>query len=123
MKGIVDDYNGNIGSTHGKIYLSQREIAQGQNGTLILEGLHISHNHAIHVAVKRLKREDYYKSLQYKMSMSILAHENINRCYDSEEYEEFVYLALERCTHNLNEMISDYKNLTGKRLKQAIRLV
>lgn len=123
MKGIVDDYNGNIGSTHGKIYLSQREIAQGQNGTLILEGLHISHNHAIHVAVKRLKREDYYKSLQYKMSMSIPAHENINRCYDSEEDEEFVYLALERCTHNLNEMISDNKNLTGERLMWAIRLV
>ncbi|XXG71217.1 hypothetical protein AAC387_Pa07g0521 [Persea americana] len=25
MKGIVDDYNGNIGSTHGKIYLFQKE--------------------------------------------------------------------------------------------------
>ncbi|KAJ4825500.1 hypothetical protein Tsubulata_035021 [Turnera subulata] len=86
----------------GKLLVSNREIAKGSNGTVVLEGNYDGRL----VAVKRLVKTHHDVAL--KEIQNLIAsdqHPNIVRWYGVEHDEHFVYLALERCTCSLNDLI------------------
>ncbi|KAF7130796.1 hypothetical protein RHSIM_Rhsim10G0194000 [Rhododendron simsii] len=90
------------GRTIGKLFVSNREIAKGSNGTIVLEGTH----EVRPVAVKRLVKA--YHDVADKEYQNLCVsdrHSNIVRLYGVEEDQHFVYLALERCTGSLNDLI------------------
>ncbi|CAN4121312.1 unnamed protein product [Withania somnifera] len=87
----------------GKLLVSNTEIAKGSNGTIVLEGIYDGRP----VAVKRLVQTHHEVAL--KEIQNLIAsdqHPNIVRWYGVEYDQDFVYLALERCTCNLYEFIS-----------------
>ncbi|KAF3970774.1 hypothetical protein CMV_005550 [Castanea mollissima] len=86
----------------GKLLVSNKEIAKGSNGTIVLEGIYDGRP----VAVKRLVKTHHDVAL--KEIQNLIAsdqHPNIVRWYGVEDDQNFVYLALERCTCNLNDFI------------------
>lgn len=86
----------------GKLLVSNKEIAKGSNGTIVLEGIYDSRP----VAVKRLVQTHHDVAL--KEIQNLIAsdqHPNIVRWYGVEYDQDFVYLALERCTCSLNDLI------------------
>lgn len=101
----------------GKILVSNKQIAKGSNGTIVLEGNHDGRS----VAVKRLVRAHHDVAL--KEIQNLIAsdqHPNIIRWFGVEFDQDFVYLSLERCTCSLFELISSYSDssqnqLIGKR--------
>ncbi|CAN4123115.1 unnamed protein product [Withania somnifera] len=87
----------------GKLLVSNTEIAKGSNGTIVLEGIYDGRP----VAVKRLVQTHHEVAL--KEIQNLIAsdqHPNIVRWYGVEYDQDFVYLALERCTCSLYEFIS-----------------
>lgn len=87
----------------GKLLVSNTEIAKGSNGTIVLEGIYDGRP----VAVKRLIQTHHEVAL--KEIQNLIAsdqHPNIVRWYGVEYDQDFVYLALERCTCSLYEFIS-----------------
>ncbi|KAG5529972.1 hypothetical protein RHGRI_030366 [Rhododendron griersonianum] len=90
------------GRTIGKVFVSNIEIAKGSNGTIVLEGTY----EVRPVAVKRLVKG--YHDVADKEYQNLCVsdrHSNIVRLYGVEEDQDFVYLALERCTGSLNDLI------------------
>jgi serine/threonine-protein kinase/endoribonuclease IRE1 len=86
----------------GKLLVSNKEIAKGSNGTVVLEGIYDGR----HVAVKRLVQTHHDVAL--KEIQNLIAsdqHPNIVRWYGVEYDQDFVYIALERCTCSLNDLI------------------
>ncbi|GMJ02791.1 ARABIDOPSIS THALIANA INOSITOL REQUIRING 1-1, inositol requiring 1-1 [Hibiscus trionum] len=86
----------------GKLIVSNKEIAKGSNGTIVLEGIYDSRP----VAVKRLVQTHHDVAL--KEIQNLIAsdqHPNIVRWYGVEYDQDFVYLSLERCTCSLNDLI------------------
>lgn len=86
----------------GKLLVSYKEIAKGSNGTVVLEGIYDGRP----VAVKRLVQTHHDVAL--KEIQNLIAsdqHPNIVRWYGVEYDQDFVYLALERCTCSLNDLI------------------
>ncbi|KAK4351776.1 hypothetical protein RND71_027294 [Anisodus tanguticus] len=91
----------------GKLLVSNTEIAKGSNGTIVLEGIYDGRP----VAVKRLVQTHHEVAL--KEIQNLIAsdqHPNIVRWYGVEYDQDFVYLALERCTCSLYEFISLVSN-------------
>lgn len=91
----------------GKLLVSNSEIAKGSNGTIVLEGIYDGRP----VAVKRLVQTHHEVAL--KEIQNLIAsdqHPNIVRWYGVEYDQDFVYLALERCTCSLYEFISSVSN-------------
>lgn len=91
----------------GKILVSNKQIAKGSNGTIVLEGNHDGRS----VAVKRLVRAHHDVAL--KEIQNLIAsdqHPNIIRWYGVEFDQDFVYLSLERCTCSLYDLISSYSD-------------
>ncbi|WOG99840.1 hypothetical protein DCAR_0519196 [Daucus carota subsp. sativus] len=91
----------------GKILISNKQIAKGSNGTVVLEGNHDGRS----VAVKRLVRTHHDVAL--KEIQNLIAsdqHPNIIRWYGVEFDQDFVYLSLERCTCSLYELITTYSD-------------
>ncbi|KAL2506013.1 Serine/threonine-protein kinase/endoribonuclease IRE1b [Abeliophyllum distichum] len=89
----------------GKFLVSDKEIAKGSNGTIVLEGFYDGRL----VAVKRLVRTHHDKALkEIRYLMASDHHPNILRYYGVENDQDFVYLALERCTCSLHDLISYY---------------
>ncbi|KAM7513975.1 hypothetical protein LguiA_003558 [Lonicera macranthoides] len=91
----------------GKLVVSNKEIAKGSNGTIILEGIYDGRP----VAVKRLVQTHHDVAL--KEIQNLIAsdqHPNIIRWYGVEYDQDFVYLALERCTCNLHGWILSYSD-------------
>ncbi|XP_048226917.1 serine/threonine-protein kinase/endoribonuclease IRE1b-like isoform X2 [Ricinus communis] len=89
----------------GKLIVSNKEIAKGSNGTVVLEGIYDGRS----VAVKRLVQTHHDVAL--KEIQNLIAsdqHPNIVRWYGVEYDQDFVYLALERCTCSLNDFIYVY---------------
>ncbi|KAG9441052.1 hypothetical protein H6P81_016906 [Aristolochia fimbriata] len=87
----------------GKLFVSNVEIAKGSNGTIVFEGVY---NHHRKVAVKRLilaHNDVAFKEIDHLILSD--RHPNIVRWYGVEQDLDFVYLALERCTCNLNDFI------------------
>ncbi|TYJ49045.1 hypothetical protein E1A91_A01G107500v1 [Gossypium mustelinum] len=86
----------------GKLLVSNKEIAKGSNGTIVLEGIYDGRP----VAVKRLVQTHHDVAL--KEIQNLIAsdqHPNIVRWYGVEFDQDFVYLSLERCTCSLNDLI------------------
>ncbi|KAL2348708.1 hypothetical protein Fmac_002708 [Flemingia macrophylla] len=86
----------------GKLFVSTKEIAKGSNGTIVLEGTYEGRA----VAVKRLVQAHH--DVAHKEIQNLIAsdrHPNIVRWYGMECDHDFVYLALERCTCNLDDLI------------------
>ncbi|KAK3437366.1 hypothetical protein EUGRSUZ_C02029 [Eucalyptus grandis] len=87
----------------GKILVSSKEIGKGSNGTIIYEGKYDKRPDA---AVKRLVRN--YNHVASKEIDNLIASdwgENIVRYYGVAYDDDFVYLALERCTCSLDDLI------------------
>ncbi|KAF7130463.1 hypothetical protein RHSIM_Rhsim10G0193600 [Rhododendron simsii] len=90
------------GCTIGKLFVSSREIATGSNGTIVLEGTYEGRP----VAVKRLVKAYHDVASKEHRNLSVSdSHPNIVRLYGKESDRDFMYLALERCTCNLNDFI------------------
>ena len=86
----------------GKLLVSNKEIAKGSYGTVVLEGIYDGR----YVAVKRLVQTHHDVAL--KEIQNLIAsdqHPNIVRWYGVEYDQDFVYIALERCTCSLNDFI------------------
>lgn len=93
----------------GKLFVSNKEIAKGSNGTIVLEGSYECRA----VAVKRLVQAHHNEA--YKEIQNLIAsdhHPNIVRWYGVEYDQDFVYLALERCTCNLDDLIQIYSDMS-----------
>ncbi|TKY70231.1 Serine/threonine-protein kinase/endoribonuclease IRE1a [Spatholobus suberectus] len=93
----------------GKLFVSNKEIAKGSNGTIVLEGTYEGRT----VAVKRLVQA--YHDVAHKEIQNLIAsdrHPNIVRWYGVEYDNDFVYLALERCTCNLDDLIHTYSDIS-----------
>ncbi|XP_057448905.1 serine/threonine-protein kinase/endoribonuclease IRE1a [Lotus japonicus] len=93
----------------GKLFLSNKEIAKGSNGTIVLEGTYEGRE----VAVKRLVKAHH--DVARKEIQNLIAsdfHPNIVRWYGVEYDPDFVYLALERCTCNLDDLIHYYSDIS-----------
>lgn len=89
----------------GKLLVSNKEIAKGSNGTIVLEGIYDGRS----VAVKRLVQTHHDVAL--KEIQNLIAsdqHPNIVRWHGVEYDQDFVYLSLERCTCSLNDLIYVY---------------
>nr|KYP66589.1 Serine/threonine-protein kinase/endoribonuclease IRE1 [Cajanus cajan] len=92
----------------GKLFVSNKEIAKGSNGTIVLEGTYEGRA----VAVKRLVQAHH--DVAHKEIQNLIAsdrHPNIVRWYGMESDHDFVYLALERCTCNLDDLIHIYSDM------------
>lgn len=92
----------------GKIFVSNKEIAKGSNGTVVFEGVY---DGRIQVAVKRLVLA--HNDVAFKEYDNLIAskqHQNIVRWYGVEQDLDFFYLPLERCTCNLNDLIELYSD-------------
>ncbi|KAL8523998.1 hypothetical protein ACS0TY_013817 [Phlomoides rotata] len=87
----------------GRLIVTDKEIAKGSNGTIVLEG----HYDGRSVAVKRLVRTHH--DVAVKEIQNLIAsdqHPNIVRWYGVEYDQDFVYLCLERCKCSLHDLIS-----------------
>lgn len=107
MKSLLDptikDGKDGGGYWVGKLFVSNKEIATGSNGTIVFEGLHDRHRP---VAVKRLMLS--HNDVAFKEIENLIAsdrHPNIVRWYGVEQDLHFVYLSLERCACSLNDLI------------------
>ncbi|KAL4569097.1 hypothetical protein LXL04_024725 [Taraxacum kok-saghyz] len=90
------------GRSIGKLFVSNKEIAKGSNGTIVLEGIYEGRK----VAVKRLVRAHH--DVAFKEIQNLIAsdqHPNIVRWYGVEYDHDFVYLSLERCACSLYDLI------------------
>ncbi|XP_010493591.1 PREDICTED: serine/threonine-protein kinase/endoribonuclease IRE1b [Camelina sativa] len=86
----------------GKLCVSNKEIAKGSNGTVVLEG---SYEGRL-VAVKRLVQTHH--EVAQKEILNLMAsdkHPNIVRWYGVDQDEHFIYISLERCACSLNDLI------------------
>ncbi|XP_061355029.1 serine/threonine-protein kinase/endoribonuclease IRE1a-like [Gastrolobium bilobum] len=93
----------------GKLFVSNKEIAKGSNGTIVLEGIYEGRA----VAVKRLVKA--HNDIAYKEIQNLIVsdrHPNIVRWHGVEYDQDFVYLALERCTCNLDDLIQMYSDIS-----------
>ncbi|KAF5747250.1 hypothetical protein HS088_TW06G01431 [Tripterygium wilfordii] len=89
----------------GRLLVSNKEIAKGSNGTIVLEGIYDGRA----VAVKRLVRTHHDVAL--KEIQNLIAsdqHPNIVRWYGVEYDQDFIYLVLEHCDCSLNDLIYAY---------------
>ncbi|XP_030515996.1 serine/threonine-protein kinase/endoribonuclease IRE1a isoform X1 [Rhodamnia argentea] len=94
--------SGIAGRRIGKLIVLSTEIAKGSNGTIVLEGIYEGRP----VAVKRLVQAHHDVAL--KEIQNLIAsdrHANIVRWYGVEYDQDFVYLALERCSCSLDDLI------------------
>ncbi|XP_020530004.1 serine/threonine-protein kinase/endoribonuclease IRE1a isoform X2 [Amborella trichopoda] len=94
----------------GKLFVSRIEIAKGSNGTIVLEGSYEGRP----VAVKRLVQAHH--DTAFKEIQNLIAsdqHPNIVRWFSVEHDSDFIYLSLERCFCNLNDLIQLYSGFTS----------
>ncbi|KAJ9186314.1 hypothetical protein P3X46_001902 [Hevea brasiliensis] len=103
---FADVVDGRVdGRRIGKLLVSNKEIAIGSNGTVVLEGIYDGRP----VAVKRLVQTHH--DVAIKEIQNLIAsdqHPNIVRWFGVEYDQDFVYLSLERCTCSLNDFIYVY---------------
>lgn len=98
---------GSSGRRIGKLFVSTKEIGKGSNGTIVLEGIYEGRP----VAIKRLVHA--HNDVAFKEIQNLIAsdrHLNIVRWYGVEYDQDFVYLALERCTCSLDDLIHIYSD-------------
>ncbi|KAI9083920.1 hypothetical protein K1719_034178 [Acacia pycnantha] len=94
----------------GKLFMSNKEIAKGSNGTIVLEGMYEGRA----VAIKRLVQAHH--DIAIKEIQNLIAsdhHPNIVRWHGVEFDQDFIYLALERCICNLDDFIRTYSDCSS----------
>ncbi|KAK4261619.1 hypothetical protein QN277_004588 [Acacia crassicarpa] len=94
----------------GKVFMSNKEIAKGSNGTIVLEGMYEGRA----VAIKRLIQAHH--DIASKEIQNLIAsdhHPNIVRWHGVESDQDFIYLALERCICNLDDFIRTYSDCSS----------
>ncbi|CAN6218773.1 unnamed protein product [Urochloa humidicola] len=104
-KGITDGLGGR---QIGKLYVSNKEIGRGSNGTVVFEGSYDGRQ----VAVKRLLRS--HNDIAEKETQNLIISDrdpNIVRLYGREHDSDFVYISLERCQCSLADLIQKYSSL------------
>lgn len=110
LLGFTNTPNGAAdGRKIGKLFVSNKEIAKGSNGTVVFEGVYEGRP----VAVKRLVRSHH--EVAFKEIQNLIAsdqHSNIIRWYGVEYDRDFVYLSLERCACSLDDLIKTYLNVS-----------
>ncbi|XP_010266239.1 PREDICTED: serine/threonine-protein kinase/endoribonuclease IRE1a [Nelumbo nucifera] len=105
--------SGRSGRRIGKLLVSNVEIAKGSNGTVVFEGVCYGRP----VAIKRLLLSHHdvaFKEIQNLTESD--SHPNIVRLYRYESDDNFVYLALERCTCSLSDLIQMYSDFSPNQL-------
>ncbi|TVU39365.1 hypothetical protein EJB05_12778 [Eragrostis curvula] len=103
-KGISDGLDGR---RIGKLYVSNKEIGRGSNGTVVFEGSYDGRQ----VAVKRLLRS--HNDMAIKETENLIVSDrdpNIVRLYGCEHDSDFVYISLERCQCNLADLIQKHSD-------------
>lgn len=102
----------------GKLFVSNKEIAKGSNGTVVFEGIVYDDQHPEGivydlqhpVAVKRLVLAHNDVAFKEIKILRESKHSNIVHLYGVERDLDFVYIALERCTCSLNDLIQLYSD-------------
>lgn len=91
------------GRSTGRLFVSDRVIDNGSNGTIIPEGCFDGRD----VAVKRNVKA-YYEAAWKEIENLIASdqHPNIVRWYGVETDADFVYVALERCNCSLSDFVT-----------------
>ncbi|KAM2190894.1 hypothetical protein TB1_026140 [Malus domestica] len=101
-------FDGGInGRRIGKLVISSTEISKGSSGTIVLEGVYEGR----FVAVKRLVLAHH--EMAFKEIQNLIAsdrHPNIVRWYGVDYDKDFVYISLERCICNLDDLIKIFPN-------------
>lgn len=86
----------------GRLFVTKVVIGAGSNGTTVFEGYLDGRN----VAVKRLLAHYYDKAeKEIKFLITSDEHPNVVRYFAMEETPDFVYVALEKCSLNLSDLI------------------
>ncbi|CAL5082887.1 unnamed protein product [Urochloa decumbens] len=103
-KGITGGFGGR---QIGKLYVSNKEIGRGSNGTVVFEGSYDGRQ----VAVKRLLRS--HNDIAEKETQNLIISDrdpNIVRLYGCDHDSDFVYISLERCQCSLADLIQKYSS-------------
>ncbi|KAL0484956.1 serine/threonine-protein kinase/endoribonuclease [Acrasis kona] len=112
---VIDDGYDRV----GKLKISKTKVlGRGSNGTVVYLGLLDGRT----IAVKRMLRE-FYTFAEKEISLLIESdqHPNVVRYFTKEEDNQFVYLALEYCPNNLEQV---YINFTHEeKIKSLQQLV
>ena len=106
-KGVTD---GLSGRQIGKLYVSNKEIGRGSNGTVVFEGSYDGRQ----VAVKRLLRS--HNDIAEKETQNLIISDrdpNIVRLYGCDHDSDFVYISLERCHCSLADLIQKHSSLSS----------
>ncbi|KAG2645270.1 hypothetical protein PVAP13_2KG424500 [Panicum virgatum] len=106
-KGVTD---GLSGRQIGKLYVSNKEIGRGSNGTVVFEGSYGGRQ----VAVKRLLRS--HNDIAEKETQNLIISDrdpNIVRLYGCDHDSDFVYISLERCHCSLADLIQKHSSLSS----------
>jgi serine/threonine-protein kinase/endoribonuclease IRE1 len=100
-----------LGGRHiGKLYVSNKEIGRGSNGTVVFEGSYDGRQ----VAVKRLLRSHNDIAEKETQNLIISDHDpNIVRLYGCDYDSDFVYISLERCHCSLADLIQKHSYLSS----------
>ncbi|KAF8759234.1 hypothetical protein HU200_010264 [Digitaria exilis] len=107
-KGIRDGLGGR---QIGKLYVSNKEIGRGSNGTVVFEGSYDGRQ----VAVKRLLRS--HNDIAEKETQNLIISDrdpNIVRLYGCEHDSDFVYISLERCHCSLADLIQKHSSISSR---------
>ncbi|XP_066397744.1 serine/threonine-protein kinase/endoribonuclease IRE1-like [Miscanthus floridulus] len=94
----------------GKLYVSNKEIGRGSNGTVVFEGSYDGRQ----VAVKRLLRS--HNDIAEKETQNLIISDrdpNIVRLYGCDHDSDFVYISLERCHCSLADLIQKHSYLSS----------
>ncbi|EXC21534.1 Serine/threonine-protein kinase/endoribonuclease IRE1 [Morus notabilis] len=99
----LDDKQQQIGQ---KLFVSSKEIGKSGTGTVVYEGIYDN----IAVAVKRiLQSHDDQADREIKIFIAVSKEsKNVIRYYGAERDKDFIYLVLERCDCNLDDLIQIY---------------
>ncbi|KAJ1290851.1 hypothetical protein BS78_02G274400 [Paspalum vaginatum] len=105
-KAITDNLGGR---QIGKLYVSNKEIGRGSNGTVVFEGSYDGRQ----VAVKRMLRS--HNDIAEKETQNLIISDcdpNIVRLYGCDHDNDFVYISLERCQCSLADLIQKHSYLS-----------
>jgi serine/threonine-protein kinase/endoribonuclease IRE1 len=97
--------DGHDGRQIGKLYVSNKEIGRGSNGTVVFQGSYEGRQ----VAVKRLLRS--HNDIAIKETKNLIKSDqdpNIVRLFGCEHDSDFVYISLEKCKCSLADLIQKH---------------
>lgn len=99
---MKDRFDHGEGCAVGSLFVKNTAIGYGSHGTVVFEGFLDKRN----VAVKRLLCQ-FYEKAEKEIANLIASdeHPNVVRCHAMEVDANFVYVALERCSFSLHDLV------------------